>query len=133
MSLVLFEKTTEQTSGISIENQWPPSRCNLLGQELVKKILLELDEIMDLLLDVKVTASMETSACTWIRNNRDRWDRWIASVTDCVPGQGLVNADGDFVQNRSEAREFWKLESKIGSTQGSTNSFKLGNEQLRHT
>lgn len=90
----------------------PPSRVDLFWpQELVKKVLLELDEIMDLLLDVKVKGSVETTACTWIRNNRDRWDRWIASATYCVQGQGLVNADGDFVQKRSEAREFWKLES----------------------
>lgn len=72
-------------------------------QELVQKVLLELDEIMDLLLDVKVKGSVETTACTWIRNNRDRWDRWIASATYCIQGQGLVNADGEFVQKRSEA------------------------------
>ena len=43
----------------------PPSRVDLLWpQELVQKVLLELDEIMDLLLDVKVKGSVETTACT---------------------------------------------------------------------
>lgn len=69
----------------------------------MSNVVLELDEIMELLLEAKVKGSMEDTACRWVRDNRERWQQWIASETSCTEGHGLVSLNGAFVRNRSQA------------------------------
>ena len=69
----------------------------------MSNVVLELDEIMELLLEAKVHGSMEDTACRWVRDNRERWEEWIASETSCTEGHGLVSLNGAFVRNRSQA------------------------------
>eukprot|EP00933_Yihiella_yeosuensis_P028794 TRINITY_DN22607_c0_g1_i1.p1 TRINITY_DN22607_c0_g1~~TRINITY_DN22607_c0_g1_i1.p1 ORF type:complete len:1129 (-),score=162.52 TRINITY_DN22607_c0_g1_i1:633-4019(-) len=45
----------------------------------------------------------EGAACRWLRKNEPVWKPWIAGVTTCSPGQGMVNANGNYVSNRSLA------------------------------
>ncbi len=72
-------------------------------QDFVSNVVLELDEIMELLLEAKVKGSMLDTACRWVRDNRERWEEWIASETSCTDGYGLVSLNGAFVRNRSQA------------------------------
>ena len=41
------------------------------------------------------------SACAWILTHRDQWSSWVPSQTDCTVGQGLADAQGNFVAARS--------------------------------
>lgn len=47
--------------------------------------------------------SMQNLTCKWIKANRELWQTWILSETDCFLGQGLVGEQGVYLQSRELA------------------------------
>eukprot|EP00439_Symbiodinium_sp_Y106_P000555 s6003_g1.t1 len=45
------------------------------------------------------------SACAWLQTHRDQWTAWVPSQTECTVGRGLVDAQGNFVASRSDAKD----------------------------
>lgn len=67
---------------------------------LVKGLSMSPQQIMDLL-SRKASSRNSTydTACQWLKDSRQVWERWIPKSTNCVvdSGQGLVNAGNLFV------------------------------------
>eukprot|EP00928_Gymnodinium_smaydae_P093734 TRINITY_DN7803_c1_g2_i1.p1 TRINITY_DN7803_c1_g2~~TRINITY_DN7803_c1_g2_i1.p1 ORF type:complete len:1196 (-),score=101.03 TRINITY_DN7803_c1_g2_i1:185-3772(-) len=56
------------------------------------------------LLSVKLSnLTIEELACQWVKTNKRQWSAWIPSPDECVPGQGIIGSDGNFVENSSLA------------------------------
>ena len=72
-------------------------------QEFVSQISFEMPEVSALLLEVKQTGSIYNVSCNWIRANRARWEAWKPIETNCYAGFGMIDADGNFLANRTGA------------------------------
>ncbi|CAE7553270.1 Ephb4 [Symbiodinium sp. CCMP2592] len=72
---------------------------------LISDLRLEMSEMDQLMLDVANSNSsnpIEDIACKWIRST-DRWREWIPVVTNCGPGFGFANDEGEHVLTRADA------------------------------
>jgi len=74
----------------------------------VRQFVLNLEFSQDVLDSLLIDAatnrsdSFRTVACRWIRANRDHWQSWIPSNTQCVSGFGLVNESRAFVKSLAD-------------------------------
>ena len=73
-------------------------------QRFVAKITFELAEVQSLLLELtEPNATLRDTACKWIQNNKERWGKWKPVETNCDEGFGMIDGQGNFVDNRSIA------------------------------
>jgi len=52
---------------------------------------------------VKGVLTDEDVICQWLKANRPIWEPWIPKRTSCVAGQGLVDSQGQFLPNETNA------------------------------
>ena len=69
----------------------------------LEKFRMDLEDIQSLLLDVQEGATPQAAACNWVRSKRSLWTDWIPVDTQCLPGEGLQSATGDYLTERSAA------------------------------
>ena len=43
------------------------------------------------------------TACAWMKEEEALWQAWIPNETECTAGRGLIDSDGNFVQDRALA------------------------------
>ncbi|CAE7736688.1 unnamed protein product [Symbiodinium microadriaticum] len=70
--------------------------------KLLQKMQMELEEMEALLLEAQ-SHGMQEVACEWAKANQQRWQQWLPIETSCIPGFGLVDAQGSLVTSRSLA------------------------------
>jgi hypothetical protein len=73
---------------------------------VLQKMTMSSKQIEGILMDQLVSGEEDfTAACSWLKNNQEAWVSWVPDATDCLGGQGLVDAQGEYVSKRSEAKE----------------------------
>ncbi|CAJ1426687.1 unnamed protein product [Effrenium voratum] len=75
-------------------------------QEFVANINFELPEVQNLLLEFKRAGagSARNVSCQWMmKDNRDKWESWVPIDTACFEGFGLIDGQGAFLDNRTDA------------------------------
>eukprot|EP00439_Symbiodinium_sp_Y106_P028760 s5243_g3.t1 len=71
--------------------------------QFLENLRLDLEDMQSLLLEVERGATLQVAACSWVRNNTEIWTTWIPVDTQCLPGDGLQDSDGQHLANRSAA------------------------------
>ncbi|CAE7822465.1 unnamed protein product, partial [Symbiodinium sp. CCMP2456] len=71
--------------------------------QFLENLRLDLEDMQSLLLEVERGATLRVAACSWVRNNTEIWTTWIPVDTQCLPGEGLQDSNGQHLANRSAA------------------------------
>ena len=50
---------------------------------------------------VLCSRSLYNVSCKWVQQQQQRWTEWMPIETNCFEGFGLIDANGNFVSNRS--------------------------------
>jgi hypothetical protein len=72
----------------------------------MNKLTFSDKQIESILIDQLETGDDDfTASCKWLKANPATWTKWVPDATECLPGQGLVDALGEYVYNKSVALE----------------------------
>ncbi|CAJ1374394.1 unnamed protein product [Effrenium voratum] len=74
-------------------------------QQFVANINFELPEVQNLMLELKRAGegSARNVSCQWMKDNRNKWESWVPIDTACLEGFGLIDGQGAFLDNRTDA------------------------------
>jgi hypothetical protein len=70
--------------------------------EVASRMSISMQSMMGMLSAIDTGMSVYDAACQWL-NSTDSWRDWVPDATACLPGQGVVDKDGQFLSSRAEA------------------------------